>query len=253
MSLAKIAPGGSMKSVTAARKKAAAAPARKVLTSRGAAKEAARAGRPTLAELERRKAKVMDVATRLFVLNGFAATSLVDIAKEAGVATRTVYQHFGDKEAIFFEVLAARETGAVFPHPSLTAETDLFDATMAVARYICDVSLRPRSVDLMRLTIAESRRFPNFTKKLCGKAFASFRTEVAQMFDELTARGLAPAHDTAGTAALLVDLILGSTPLLVYAGLGAARPSDEELAVKVDLFLRGRFGVAKAEARGKKA
>ena len=238
-----------MKSVTArSPQKASAGRGRKPLASRAPVKEAQRAGRPTLVELERRKARVMEVATRLFVLNGFAATSLVDIAKEAGVATRTVYQHFGDKEAIFFEVLAARETGEVFPHPSLTDETDLFDATMAVARYICDVSLRPRSVDLMRLTIAESRRFPNFMKKLCGKAFAYFRAEVAQMFDELSARGRAPAHDSSESAGLLVDLILGSTPLLVYAGLASSRPTDEELAVKVDLFLRGRFGISRAEA-----
>ena len=65
------------------------------------------AGRPTAAELERRKARVMEVATELFVQQGFAATSLVDIARGAGVATRTLYQHFGDKEAIFREVIFA--------------------------------------------------------------------------------------------------------------------------------------------------
>ena len=42
------------------------------------------AGRPTALELERRKALVMDIATELFVTQGYAATSLVDIAKGAG-------------------------------------------------------------------------------------------------------------------------------------------------------------------------
>ena len=201
-----------------------------------------RAGRPTLDELERRKAKVMQVATELFVQHGYAATSLVDIAKAAGVATRTLYQHFGDKEAIFMEVITARETGAVFPHPSFAADVSLFDAMMQVARYICEVSLRPRSVDLMRLVVAESRRFPDFMMNLCDKTFAHFRAQVAAMFDELAVSKVAPPVDAAKSASLFVDLILGTTPLMVYSGWAASRPTDAELETKVELYILGRFG-----------
>jgi hypothetical protein len=81
-----------------------------------------KAGRPSLDELARRKSKVMHVATALFVKHGYAATSIVDIAKGAGVATRTVYQHFGDKEAIFRHVMFARDTAAVFSPPPIQAE-----------------------------------------------------------------------------------------------------------------------------------
>jgi TetR/AcrR family transcriptional repressor of mexJK operon len=214
-----------------------------------------RAGRPTLEELERRKVKVMQVATELFVQHGYAATSLVDIAKAAGVATRTLYQHFGDKEAIFMEVITARESGAVFPHPSFAADVSLFDAMMQVARYVCDVALRPRSVDLMRLVVAESRRFPEFMMNLCDKTFAHFRGEVAAMFDELAAQKIAPAVDSSQSALLFHDLILGTTPVLVYAGWSSSRPSEADLQARVELFILGRFGpsVAKRARTGKKA
>jgi AcrR family transcriptional regulator len=214
-----------------------------------------RAGRPTLEELERRKARVMQVATDLFVHHGYAATSLVDIAKAAGVATRTLYQHFGDKEAIFMEVVTARESGAVFQPPSLADCASLREGLLKVARYVCDVSFRPRSVDLMRLTIAESRRFPEFMMHLIEKTFAHFRSEVASMFRQLAAAKLAPPSDAQASAAVFVDLILGVTPLLVYAGWGTSRPTEAELAAKVDLFILGRFGpaVAKRAARAEKA
>ncbi len=205
------------------------------------------AGRPTSAELERRKAKVMEVATTLFVQNGYAATSLVDIAKGAGVATRTLYQHFGDKEAIFLEVVMARETGAVFPPPSIAGEVSLYDALTQMARYVCDVALRPRSVDLMRLMIAESRRFPQFMKRLSEQTFTRFRANIAEMFDELAERGVAPALDSKVSALLFADLILGSTPLLVYAGWLFSRPSEDEIGRKVEMFIIGRFGQAVAE------
>jgi TetR/AcrR family transcriptional repressor of mexJK operon len=206
-----------------------------------------KAGRPTVQELTRRKGLVMQVATELFVQNGYADTSLVDIAKAAGVATRTLYQHFGDKEGIFLEVVTARESGAVFEPPVLADDVTLFEAMMHMARYIREVSFRPRSIDLMRLVVAESQRFPEFMMSLCDKTFAHFRATIAKMFDELAARKLIPAGDSTKTAILFIDLILGTAPLLVYAGWTSSRPTDTELETKVELFIAGRFGAAVAK------
>src|SRR6266446_4949923 len=86
-----------------------AAPKKKTPQKR---KTGSSAGRPTADELERRKARVMEVATALFVERGFAATALIDIASFSGVATRTLYQHYGDKEGLFREVIYARNIGA---------------------------------------------------------------------------------------------------------------------------------------------
>jgi TetR/AcrR family transcriptional repressor of mexJK operon len=202
-----------------------------------------RAGRPTVNELERRKVKVMQVATSLFVRDGYAGTSLVDIAKGAGVATRTVYQHFGDKEAIFRHVMFARETAAVFAPPAINADDSLIDIIFRAANYIHDVSLRATTVDLMRLTISESRRFPELTKKLTDATYSRFRANVKSIFDELVKRGLVADDDTALSAGIFVDLILGTTPLLVYAGWQSPPPRYSQLNSKIDLFVRGRFGI----------
>jgi AcrR family transcriptional regulator len=206
-----------------------------------------KAGRPTGDELERRKLKVMHVATALFVRDGFAATSLVDIAKGAGVATRTVYQHFGDKEAIFRQVMFARETAAVFPAPSIKPDDTFSEILHKTANYILDVSLRPSTVGLMRLTIAESWRFPELTKKLTNATYSRFRANVKGIFDELVKRGLVNDADTAVSAAMYMDLILGTMPLLVYAGWQSASTRNGQLQQKIELFVRGRFGSAAAE------
>lgn len=202
------------------------------------------AGRPTVEELNRRKAKVMEIATTHFLNRGYVETTFVDIAKEAGVATRTLYQHFGDKESIFFEVLAAREEGAVFTPPDVPAGVTLFDALMHISKYICEVSLRPKSVDFMRLMIAESRRFPEFMIDLSGKTFSHYRKNVAAMFDELIERGLLPSIDTLQAAAIFIDLILGHTPLLVFIGWASSRPTEDELKDKIELFILGRIAPA---------
>ena len=200
------------------------------------------AGRPTQAELARRKAKIMQVATSLFVRDGYAATSLVDIAKGAGVATRTLYQHFGDKEAIFHDVMFARETAAVYEPPTVHDGDTLFDALMRAAQYVCDVSLRPSTVDLMRLAIAESKRFPDLTKSLTDATYTRFRANIRNIFDELDTYDLIDDDDTAEAANIFIDLLLGTLPVLLYAGWRQSPPSDMHLGRKVDLFVLGRYG-----------
>jgi AcrR family transcriptional regulator len=61
-------------------------------------------------QAERREATrgaILAAARRLFGKRGFAATSVDDVAREAGVAKGAVYHHFPTKEAIFEAVLEA--------------------------------------------------------------------------------------------------------------------------------------------------
>ena len=212
------------------------------------------AGRPTAAELDRRKQRVMDVATDLFVTQGYAATSLVDIAKGAGVATRTLYQHFGDKEAMFREVIFARDTGVIAERPIAEPGDTLFIALQRAARYACDVTFTARSVNLMRLMIAESNRFPDFMQTVATSILGRFRRNVEKLFQSLESAGVLPVGDHARSAELLIDLILGSRPILTYTNWAAEPPTQADLDERVDLFILGRFGSTVAKtARTRKA
>lgn len=207
-----------------------------------------RAGRPTLEELERRKLKVMKVATDMFVSRGYAGTTLLDIAKKAGVATRTLYQHFGDKEAIFREVIFARDTAVVAP-PVLEPGDDLDTALHRAARYSLEVALKDRSIELMRLMIAESARFPELMSKVATAIFARFKSNVAALFQQLAEAGLIPKGDHAESASLFVDLLLGNQTVMIYFGWGTKELAAEEIERKLDLFVRGRFGEEYLPAR----
>lgn len=55
-----------------------------------------------------KRAAILDAAKRLFAQEGFAGTSMDQIAAEAGVSKLTVYSHFGDKEALFTEAVRAK-------------------------------------------------------------------------------------------------------------------------------------------------
>jgi len=220
---------------------------RKSVAARSAARKAPaprkrnRAGRPTAQELERRKLKVMEVATDMFISRGYAATTLLDIAKEAGVATRTLYQHFGDKEAIFREVIFARDTAVVAP-PALKPGDDLEKALRRAALYAYEVSIKARSIALMRLMIAESARFPELMTKVANTIFARFKGNLAQLFRQAAGAGLIPDGDHDESADLFADLMMGNRTIMIYFGWTSGTPTVEEVERKLDLFMRGRFG-----------
>jgi AcrR family transcriptional regulator len=62
--------------------------------------------RPT-AEL--RRDEIMTAAKKVFARNGFDATTLADVAKEADLPFDVVYQYFDSKDALFEALIAAQE------------------------------------------------------------------------------------------------------------------------------------------------
>lgn len=65
----------------------------------------ANVGNTRLGAAERR-AQLLETARSVFGENGFSATSMNDIAKEAGVTKPVLYQHFASKHDLFNELLA---------------------------------------------------------------------------------------------------------------------------------------------------
>jgi TetR/AcrR family transcriptional repressor of mexJK operon len=73
--------------------------------TRPAPAKAAGPGRPK--DLGKRAA-ILAAAKRMFVEQGYQGVSMDQIAAAAGVSKLTVYSHFGDKEALFSEAIAAK-------------------------------------------------------------------------------------------------------------------------------------------------
>lgn len=81
---------------------------------------------------------ILRAARRLFAENGFAATSMDEIARASGVAKGAVYHHFESKEALFTRVLEAVQAElAARPIPAAARRRPVVDqAVEAVRRYL---------------------------------------------------------------------------------------------------------------------
>lgn len=133
--------------------------------------------------VEKRHA-IMDAARRVFFSNGFIETSVDTIAAEAGVSKQTIYNHFGDKRALFLAVITAVQAEATAATqgmvPPFVAETDDIEAGLRqLARVMIETALVRDVVALRRIVIAERARDPELLD-----AFAKPRSAFDQVFVE---------------------------------------------------------------------
>jgi AcrR family transcriptional regulator len=68
-------------------------------------------GRPVVSDKEklRRRDEIMTAAKKVFARNGFHATTIADVAKEANLPFDAVYQYFDSRDALFHALMAAEE------------------------------------------------------------------------------------------------------------------------------------------------
>jgi AcrR family transcriptional regulator len=103
-----------------------------------AAQPSARAKRMPQAE---RRAQLLDLAEDLFITRGYAAVSMEDIARAAGVSRPVVYDHLRTKEAAYLACveraratyeaeLLARVDATAHPREQVRAGADAFFATL---------------------------------------------------------------------------------------------------------------------------
>ena len=107
-------------------------------------------------QAQRTRAAVLAVAHRLFVERGWAATGVRNIAQEAGISVKTIYDTFGSKAELFKAVVDVAAAGddepvAVMERERFAAlaEGDLPQRAAAGARLAVEV--HRRTVDLMRV------------------------------------------------------------------------------------------------------
>ena len=187
----------------------------------------------------RSRAAILEAATSLFLRTGYGATTMDDIAEEAGVSKRTVYNNFADKEALFRKVaLAAAEIAERFATDAaaeLSDPDDLPEALFALARRLALATTNPRVVRLRRLLIAETHRFPDLAAEYYRLAPGTVMATLAAAFESLASRGRLHVTDPDRAAEQFAFLVLGAAlDRAMFDGRDKASDSDSLLRAADD-------------------
>lgn len=160
----------------------------------------------------RKRAQILQAATTAFLRNGYAGTSMDEVAALASVSKQTIYKQFGDKEQLFTRIVLDT-TGQVdalvqLAGRTLAATGDPDRDLRALAHRFLAELMRPDLLALRRLVIAEAERFPDVGAAWHREGFERVLATLADCFAQLTRRGLLAVDDPLLAANHFVGLLL---------------------------------------------
>ena len=202
-------------------------------------------GRRVGGRAEATRGRLRDAAYRLFLRQGYMATSVDAILAEAGVASKeTLYRHYAGKEALFIDVLShltMDQPGFSSKIAALPAPDDLptlRQALTILAREILTLMGQPGYLPLIRMILSEATRFPQL-----GALFFTAVTQrgislIVDLLRVARERGVIADVDLEAVTYLLLGGLI--TPILKQFVLGgeAHAPPLAHADTVVDLIVR---------------
>lgn len=201
-----------------------------------------RAGRPTREQALRRGEELLDCALEVFLDRGYDHATIDGIAATAGMAKRTIYARYADKESLFRAAVERAIDRWVVPVEDLHAldTGDLEETLIAVATARLRSAVSPDGVRLQRILNAEAYRFPDLSRI----AYERGSQPAVRFIAEVLAR-----HAAAGSIAVDDPELLGTSFLSLVIGgpahgvlWGAVLDNDavaDRIRICVRLFLDG--------------
>ncbi len=136
---------------------------------------------------EKKRAQIRAAAKGLFLQSGFQGTSMDAILAASGIASKdTLYRYYASKEELFVDVLRSITTASLHlvelkeqsVEPRSLQELRMLLRT--IAQDVLETMLQPEYLAVLRLTIAETARFPEigtlFRQTVPEPALHAFQT-----------------------------------------------------------------------------
>ena len=191
-------------------------------------------------------------AHRLFLRQGYLATSIDAILAEAGIASKeTLYRHYASKEALFADVLShltMEQPGFSERLTALPAPDDLpalRQALTTLAREILAMMNQPGYLPLVRMVIAETPRFPQLGSLFFATVTQRGLSLITGLLRAARERRLIAAVDPEAVAHTLLGGLLTYVITNLVLGEDEAQPIPLERAdAVVEIIMRALTPVA---------
>jgi len=178
---------------------------------------------------EGRVAELLDIASQVFLANGFAGASMNEIAKLSNSSKTTFYARFPTKEQLFIAVMERRmETVLGEVTAPLPPESPLHITLREYASRFLRLALSDDQITLFRIISMESVRFPDLGKRFYDLGPKRGQAFLANYFQQQIDLGRLRKEDPRAMAEHLVSLLAGGYVRWTLLGLEAATRSKEK-------------------------
>lgn len=196
-------------------------------------------------DLPAKAMQVVEAARSLFTEHGFAAVSMDQVAKSAGVSKATVYAHFQSKEQLFVAIVSnACRSYAETVLPEVRDAPDIRAAMTRIGHAIAAFLTAPRTMAVYRIIVAEGPRFPDLARGWYENGPRSFKRLLTGFLSEAVAKGQLKIDNPRLAAELFCGMVRGPLYIQVLLDCDDPESPDADTVVNgaVEMFLRS-FGV----------
>jgi AcrR family transcriptional regulator len=144
-------------------------------------------GRPPRKLAGRVEERILDAAGRVFLERGFQGASVDEIAEVASAGKPTIYARFPNKQALFTAVVERLVQRNTSLDAFSCAGGSVEERLDALAALILTRVLTLETVGLIRVAVAEARRFPDLATSVSCMGRERPTEAVARVFGELAA------------------------------------------------------------------
>ncbi|MCW8987637.1 MAG: TetR/AcrR family transcriptional regulator [Gammaproteobacteria bacterium] len=191
---------------------------------------------------EDRPAEILTAALKTFSVKGFAATKLVEVAKEAGVSKGTLYLYFESKEALFKEVVSefvlpqiAKAEEHAEQYSGSTKEL-MFNLVDHWRTHVLETELS----GISKMMIAEASNFPDLAHFYLENVIQRTRHFVANLIELGIQRGeFRKCNSQYAARAFLTPMVFSAIWQYSLAPFDESYDINEYLNLSMDIFMRG--------------
>lgn len=185
--------------------------------------------KPASSRGQKRKAKILSAATKLFLSVGYGETPIDAIVEKSGGSKATLYSYFPTKADLFRAVVDSIVTG--HESPELRSLDNVHDTLVVFAEHRLRVVFSRKHRALIRLIIAERERFPDIARMYYEQGPLHSHMVLREYFEILIDKGLIDII-SADEACEFFRGMLMHQRYIEQLYLDARPLSDEEVAVK---------------------
>jgi TetR/AcrR family transcriptional regulator, mexJK operon transcriptional repressor len=176
-------------------------------------------GRPPTEEVAARAERLLDVATEVFLEQGFKGASISEIARRAGASKQTLYARYPSKAALF-AALVERKAGRLFAAIGPLGEgRSLRDTLVHCGSELLELIMSDDARGVHRLVVAECMEFPELGEIFWERGPGRTRAILANYLRAQHKLGNIQCGDPEQAVEVLLGLLISGATLRAWLGL----------------------------------
>jgi TetR/AcrR family transcriptional regulator, fatty acid metabolism regulator protein len=190
---------------------------------------------------------ILAAAEHIFARRGFAGTRMADVAREAGLATGTLYNYFAGRDELLSSLVALRSEqllDAVKHAAAAAASSAPRDLLVAIIRTSFEHFQTHRALfAVLPAAAGISGRHMASIARRCMESQRSYQAVIAEALDRAVRAGLVRSDVP---LSVMVGYLTGAAHGVMRAWMAheTEQPLVDQVADVVDLFLRGASAVS---------